>query len=235
MPERASLSVPFQRDDYTSHLSYAYDNTALLQWLFFLRVVVATFILGTVFLVGFPEVRYFFFFLIATHVLTALLSALFIQPLGNRKWFLLVQVYWDVFFVTVLIFISGGIYSAFTFLYILSVIYGAILLTRPAVLLVSLVIVFVSGAMILAQWKGVIPVPNFDVHFSQATFREVVNKLALNSLAIFATAFLSSFLSNRSKAIASELKRKQDDLAELQVRFEHMIRSIPIGLLALDG
>ncbi|MBZ0274225.1 hypothetical protein K8I61_19465 [bacterium] len=211
----------------------AYDNASLLQWLIFLRVVVATFTLGTIFIINYPEYRATFYALIGTHVLAALLSALLIQSLAYSKPFLVAQIYWDIGFVTALVILSGGYFSVFSFMYVLSVIYAAIILDRRGT--------FVSAGISVAAFAGVLVmhltgtfVANILPTEHAPTPLEVVYKLAINAFAILAAAVLSSFLSERGKALASELHHKQDDLVRLRARFEHIVRSIPIGLLALD-
>ncbi|MCB9477373.1 MAG: PAS domain-containing protein [Deltaproteobacteria bacterium] len=218
----------------TSHLSYAYDNAQILQWLLFLRVVVATFVLGTIFILDLPEVRGAFYLIIVVHVLTALLSALLIQVFGRENWFLHLQVYWDILFVTALIFIAGGYYSFFSFLYVISVINAAVLLERNETIVAATVCILALTLILLLQWYGVVGVPNVSQWEPVRDFADVLSKLVFSIFAVFAAAYLSVFLSERAREVSSELRKKQDDLKELKARFEHMIRSIPIGLLALD-
>ncbi|MCC6160097.1 MAG: PAS domain-containing protein [Deltaproteobacteria bacterium] len=210
------------------------DAHQLLQWLLFLRVVVATFVLGRVFVLGIQEARYAFFILITTHVLTALLSALFIQRLASREWFLYVQVYWDILFITGLVYLSGGVDSFFPFMYVLAVINASILLTRRATRIAGFACSALMIVVFVAQWRGLISLPNVEPDAPVITARDVVLKLVFHIFAIFAAAYLAGFLSERSRAVGLELARKQEDLEQLRARFEHMIRSVPMGILALD-
>ncbi len=211
-----------------------YDNKQILLWLLFLRVVVSTFVFGTVFLIEHPEVRHAFYTLIGVHVLSALLSALMIQRYANKTFFLVIQVYWDIFFVSGLVYISGGYFSFFLFMYIISVINASILLKRKAAIVSSVVCALILVFLFISQWRGDIPVPNSDFGLQPMSSRDVANKIALNVFAIFVASYLASFLSERSKVVSDALKKKQDDLARLRLRFEHIIRSIPVGVMTVN-
>lgn len=206
----------------------------LLQWLLFLRVVVATFVLGRIFVLEIVQARQAFFILITTHVLTALLSALFVRRWAERNWFILAQVYWDVLFISGLVFLSGGVDSFFPFMYVLAVINASILLNRRETTLAGVVCSILMTGIFLAHWSGKVALPNVLPGAPPVTLRDIVLKLIFHVFAIFAAAYLAGFLSERSRSVSEELGRKQEDLERLRARFEHMIRSIPIGLLALD-
>ncbi|MCZ7582270.1 MAG: ATP-binding protein [Deltaproteobacteria bacterium] len=240
MPDGPDKARPAEFDLYDQihdaadpRLSQVYDRRQILQWLIFLRVVVATFIFWAVLVLGFEEIRFAFYTLVASYVLAGLLSAVLIQRFGETTWFLAAQVYWDILFVTVLAYVSGGYYSIFLFMYVLSAVYASTVLDRTATLLGAAACIALLSGLIVVQFSGLIPFPNVGPG-KMFTLRDAVNKIAFNSFLIIIAAMLSSFVSERSKSVSAELKRRRQDLEELRFRFEHMIRSVPIGLVALD-
>lgn len=214
----------------------AYDTTHILQWHVFLRIVISFFILFSTIAFQFSEILAFFWALIGTNVLVTLLSAFFIVRWHNYQWFSLFQVVWDILFVSALVYMSGGPYSLFTFMYILSVINASILLGKKGTISCAVTLLAGFTVITLSQYMDWFH-PNFldGVNYPvSATAQELAMKILLNGLAMLIAAVLSSKVTDQAKVINLKLRQKQTDLEELKALNEHMIQSLDIGLLSLD-
>lgn len=214
----------------------AHDTTQILQWHVFLRIVISFFILFSTIAFQFSEVLAFFWALIGTNVLVTLLSAFFISKWHAQPWFSLFQVIWDILFVTALIFMSGGIFSLFTFMYILSVINTSILLGKNGTIACAVTHLVGFSTIALGQYMDWFQPIFLDGAKEpvRATAQELSMKILLNGLAMLIAAVLSNKVTDQAKVINRKLRQKQIDLEELKALNEHMIQSLDIGLLSLD-
>ena len=213
-----------------------YDTAQILLWHVLLRFVVSFFILFTTVAFHFSDNLAVFYALIGTNVLITLLSAFFINRLHDNTYFIWSQVLWDILFVTALIYISGGINSLFTFLYILSVINASILLGARGTIIAALGYLFLYTLLVAGQQVGMIQPLGLDPVEEMEPIRtqDLIFKIVLNGSAMLIAAWLSSKVTDQAKRINRKLLQKQNDLEELKALNEHMVQSISIGLFSLD-
>ena len=77
------------------------------------------------------------------------------------------QIVWDIFFVTVLILLTGGLTSPFAFLYFLSIISASILLSRAEAYYTSSLCVILYGAILDFQYYGKLDLLGLTRHAGQ--------------------------------------------------------------------
>jgi len=83
-----------------------------------------------------------------------------------------VQLVFDVLFVTALIYVTGGIESIFSFMYILTIINAAIMLYRRGGLLIASASSIGYGSLLDLQYFGIIPPHRKSkTHPAQADYR----------------------------------------------------------------
>lgn len=134
-----------------------------------------------------------------------------------------VQIYVDIFTVSLFMHASGGVSSGFGMLLIVAIAGGSIL-TRGGV---ALLFAATAALSVLGQqyygWATGL--------FSTASYAHV----AMLSAAFFATAYLT-YISARRIRISEELAAEREvDLANLAQLNEHIIRRMQAGILAIDS
>lgn len=175
------------------------------------------------------------------YVTTALTFALTLVYIGlakivpRREPNLYAQIFGDLFVETVLIYFTGGVESPFSFLYIVSIITAATLLYRRGGLITASGAVILYGALADLMYYGVLPLPSQSVFAPTAwTSVRLYMNMAINFAGFYATAFLTSYVSEQLRRTFEELNANRQNLLELQALTHHIIESIPSGLLTTD-
>ena len=214
-----------------------------IKWLMLLRLIFATFLLVATAVV---QARTYPVFLNnslpALYLLTgaiyflALCYALLIDRIQKYILFAYVQLLLDVLFVTALIYVTGGIESIFSFMYILTIINAAIMLYRRGGLLLASASSICYGSLLDLQYFGII-----HPFYTRATGLMPYNigyyfyTLLMNIAAFYVVAFLSSYLAEELRRSSVKLKAKQFDLDQLELLHRNIVQSISSGLITLNG
>lgn len=207
----------------------------LLQWVVFLRVVVAFFILGTTFILYNSETLLALYSLIAVNVLITLLSAIFIERRAESRRFALFHIYLDFLFVSALLFVTGLFYSPFNFLYVLTIIFSALLTNRILTIFNSLLAALFYNSLILLQYFNLLFPLDLEIGTTTPpTIDQVSMKILPSSLAFITLGFLASYLSQRSQMAMKQIARQQQEMAALKVLNENIVQSLPLGLVTCD-
>lgn len=212
------------------------DKIQLLLWLIFLRVVISTFILLTTFLTQKPSFLIYMSVLVSTSVLVNMLAAFFLYRTDNLRGWTGFLIYWDIAFVTGLVFFSGGFESPFSFMYILSLIYAGLLLSTRGSVFSSVICVISYGGIMFFQWADFLPTFLYDPdsHLIQSVApREILFKVLINGIAFFIAAFLSNLIAEQLRQTGEQLAEKQYDYEALQALHVDIIRSVEIGLITI--
>jgi two-component system sensor histidine kinase PilS (NtrC family) len=143
-----------------------------------------------------------------------------------------VQLSIDIFTETLLVMFTGSVESPFSFLYIISIIAGAILLNRLGALLVASLAFILYGAVVdLEYFKwGVFSYfspPNMTEH-------EVFYSFFLYLIIFFTVAIISGLLSEKLNRTRSALDERDRGLTALRAFHENVVRSMGSGLLTTD-
>lgn len=157
------------------------------------------------------------------------------QLIASRQMNLSVQLGGDLLVETLLVYFTGGLDSPFSFLYLVSIITASMLLYRRGGVLAA------SGAAILYGMLGdlmyfhVIPLPEqtFIVATTWSSSRLYFN-IATNLAGFYATALLTSYISEKLQRTSQELDANRQNLAELRALNQNVVDSIPSGLITLS-
>ena len=164
--------------------------------------------------------------------LITLLSALALRWLNRFIAFAFVQIVWEVIFVSSLIYITGGIHSIFSFLYLLAIIIGGTLQYRRGAFLAATAGTLLYGLVIAGLEKGLLP---YLIHVDKiGNWSEVMYNLSINLAAMFGTAVLASYLTEKLRTTGNELvetRRRRDTLLALN---DNIVRSLSSGVVTLD-
>lgn len=145
-----------------------------------------------------------------------------------------IQILQDMAFASLMITLTGGTSSAFTFFFSLNVIVAGILLFRKGtifgVALAYLLIIFM--ALIELQ---IVPAPSWLFLFIMpASSSSVFYNLTINIVALTSIGFLSSYLSGQIRQADIQKEELRLDLEDLRALHEHILTSLNSGLITCD-
>jgi two-component system sensor histidine kinase PilS (NtrC family) len=209
-----------------------------LRWLMILRVVTVTTLLICAFAIELllrpGEAMRSLFFLAAAAYGMVLLYAALDRWLNGRRTFIYLQLIGDAVVVSGFVAITGGVDSPMTFLYLLPIIVGSMLLYRRGALVMAggcwtlyAALVVLGGARVLPQpWivQEALPPDPFRIGYF----------LVVHMAAFLAVALLASYLSERLRITGDELVERRGAVARLQALNENIIESINSGLITTD-
>src|SRR6188474_2312626 len=167
-----------------------------------------------------------------TYVLTLVYIALGFL-IHSRGINVMIQIAGDLVVETLLVYFTGGLDSPFSFLYLVSIITASMLLYRRGGLLAASGAVILYGVLVDLLYYHILPAP------SQSTIDWTPSRLyfnmAANFLGFYATALLTSYLSEQLQRTSLELDANRQNLAELRALNQNVVDSIPSGLITLSS
>jgi len=177
-------------------------------------------------------------YLYATAALTYVLTLLYIgvgKLFRSRKVNLAIQIAGDLCVETLLVYFTGGLDSPFSFLYLVSIITASMLLYRRGGILSASGAVILYGALGDLMYYGFLrqPEQSWFVPTPWTSSRLYLN-MATNFAGFYATALLTSYLSEKLQRTFEELDVNRQNLAELRALNQNVVESIPSGLITLS-
>jgi two-component system sensor histidine kinase PilS (NtrC family) len=213
-----------------------------LQKLMFLRVIFVSLLLGATIVIQvreakteFGTIQTYHYLLIASIYFLTFVYAVLLKRLHNLVAFAYGQLVMDTVVVTAIIYTTGGIESIFSFLYLLTIINGSIILYRKGGMITASCCSILYGLLLDLHYYGLIAPLGSRVDYAAAYQSSYIFYLILvNIAAFYLVAFLSSYPSELARKSRVELKERQADIAKLEALNEWIIRSITSGLITLD-
>lgn len=202
------------------------------------RVVVVTTLILAALIIQFTvgEVLAIDYLYIAAGV-TYLLTLVYIALgylVASRSANVMIQIAGDLVVETLLVYFTGGLDSPFSFLYLVSIITASMLLYRRGGLLAASGAVILYGVLVDLLYYRVLPVPAQAAPVDWTASRLYFN-MAANFLGFYATALLTSYLSEQLQRTSLELDANRQNLAELRALNQNVVESIPSGLITLSS
>src|SRR5437868_513885 len=217
-----------------------------IQRLLIWRLIIAAVLLGTVALIERSSLeRAFTPILTAAVAVVCLLSAayygmLFTQLSLDTQGY--AQLCLDTLVVTWLVYATGDVESPFVPLYLVAVFAGSILFSRAGVFSLAFIgatsyalcgVLTITGAV--SRGRGVInPFAASGDYYEASRLPSIEFMLALNLVAIFVVAILSSQLAERIRHSESQLAIATRDLADYRLFNDRIIESMRSGLVTTD-
>ena len=171
--------------------------------------------------------------------LTYLITLIYVPFLNRTKdvqKFAFIQHIVDVFLITLLIYLTGGIESFFVIAYIFSIISGSIILYKKGAYFIASIISIAYGAFLDLEYYGLIhPMYNSLSSGYYYSGSYVLYRIFVYVLAFFVVAFLSSHLAEELRRKRHELIQKQDDYEKLEAFNRDIVQSLDSGLLTIDS
>jgi two-component system sensor histidine kinase PilS (NtrC family) len=156
------------------------------------------------------------------------------QVIPSRRANLMIQVAGDLVVETFLVYFTGGLDSPFSFLYLVSIITASMLLQRRGGMLAASGAVILYGVLGDLMYYSLLPLPeqSWFVPAPWTSSRLYLN-LATNFAGFYATALLTSYISEKLQKTSAELDANRQNLAELRAVNQNVVESIPSGLITL--
>ncbi|WP_319575866.1 ATP-binding protein [uncultured Desulfobacter sp.] len=127
------------------------------------------------------------------------------------------QIIIDTFIVTAIVFVTGCYHSIFTFLYLLVIIYAAMLLFAQGSFSVALASSFQYGVLIELEYLKIItPMSENQTLAMVVDQHHILYRVVITISAFFATAALSGILSLQLKTARKDLKIAQEHLKRVE-------------------
>src|SRR6266545_1554851 len=169
-----------------------------------------------------------------TYILTLLYIAV-AKLVRSRRINLAIQLGGDLVIETLLVYFTGGLDSPFSFLYLVSIITASMLLFRRGGLLAASGAVILYGGLGDLMYYGLLrqPAQSWFVPTPWTSSRLYLS-MATNFAGFYATALLTSYLSEKLQRTFEELDVNRHNLAELRALNENVVESIPSGLVTLS-
>ncbi len=212
-----------------------------LGWLIAVRATIGTLLLGGATLAqvtapgSFP-VDPFFFLIALTYGLT-LVYASTLRWATRYRWLVDLQLAGDAAIVSAFIYLTGGITSFFSSLYALPIVAASVVRSRRGGLLVATISAAAYLALVAVQYLAV--AGSFgggrlliDSGLPSLPFAQYI--VALNVSGFFVVALLSGSLAETARTAGARLAQASTEIADLQALNQHVIDSLPSGLLTTD-
>jgi two-component system sensor histidine kinase PilS (NtrC family) len=203
------------------------------------RVVVVTSLLMAALLIQFTvkeflPINYLYLTTGVTYALT-LLYVLVGKLVRGRTVNLAIQIAGDLVIETLLIYFTGGLDSPFSFLYLVSIITAATLLyRRGGFIAASGAVILYGGLGDLLLYKVIAAPPQAWIPVTPDwNFSRLYLNMATNFAGFYATALLTSYLSEKLRQTYEELDANRRNLAQLQALNQNVVESIPSGVITL--
>ena len=213
-----------------------------LQTLMFLRVIFVSLFLGASIFIQVRETHTYFgniqtshYILIGSIYFATFIYVLFLKFLADLLKLAYFQLVADTFFITAIIYATGGIESIFSFLYILTIINASIILYQKGGMIIASSCSLLYGLLLDLHYYNIIhPLGSrLDYSLEYQNFY-IFYMIMVNIAAFYFSAFLSSYPSEQARKSRLELSVKQKDIIKLEALNEWIIRSIASGLITLD-
>ncbi len=212
------------------------------QWLILWRLVfISCFLLLTVilqekgnnFLFPFPSSR--FYFLIALQYFFSILYIVFLFWEQTVLGIAVIQLFLDGFFVTAVVYLTGGIESFFPYLYFLIILAGGVLFYRLGGILSALGMTLWYGLLLTLQGLGKIPFyygrAVQPVPYSANYF---LYQILMHGLGFFLIGYLGGFFAEQAGKQRGQIEIQKKNIDQLEELNRVVIENLEFGLITLN-
>jgi two-component system sensor histidine kinase PilS (NtrC family) len=169
------------------------------------------------------------------------LSAVYASSLRRTKrtpWLIELQLAFDAMTVSAFVWITGGIATYFSFIFVLPIIAAGALLFRKGALRVTILSMLLYSGMVILQYTGAsvqpwsVWEPGLPVQLPQRLVAQYT--VGVNLLGFLAVGLLSGSLAERVRVADERLADASSAIANLQAYSEYIINSLTMGLVTTD-
>lgn len=214
----------------------------LLSWYLAIRLVVVCFFLGGTIFYQLQQsswaessvARYLTYLALLT-VLQTVISGNTLTRLRRYRHFINAQLCWDLFFVVLVIYLTGGVDSLYSFLFILVIIAASAFCPRPQVLVVASASSILYGSLLDLQYYGYLPIFSGQILSKEIHHYDVFYAVFLHVGAFFLTALLSGTLAERLRRSEEAREKREIDYGELERLNQAILTNINSGLMVINA
>lgn len=214
-----------------------------LTWLMLYRVIVAIILLITALVMqireggGFLSTFNHTFYTLAA--LVFFLSLIYIPLVKHSKKLVRIatsQVLIDSIIITFVVYISGGVSSPLSFLYILTIISASIVAYQKGGFRAASLNSFLFGLLAVLEYHKIIPTMAEVVTGVPLQLQvNVLYNAASNIVAFYLVAFLSSYLARQARRAEEQLWEQQIDYRALESLNNDIVKNVSSGLLTINN
>lgn len=169
-----------------------------------------------------------------TYLLT-LIYALALKRARDQGTLAVYQLALDLVIATVIVHVTGGAQSAYTFFYPLAIIGSAVVRYRKGAIVVSIAAALLFLGTSYLGWRGILPTPSgqrlLPTDLSGLAFSRAV---ALNLAAILGVGAMSIQLANQLQRSSADLAVHRSVAADLLTLHQDIVRCLTSGLVTVD-
>ena len=158
------------------------------------------------------------YYIIAFIFLVSLLYGVLFNRVERKALFTAVQFGIDAFIVTLIIYITGGVYSFFTFLYLVVIIYASMILYLKGGLFVAAFSSGLYAILLLLIFFSILPVMGDTAESAPFGFEwpSILYRILITGGACFAVALLSGLLTEQNRKSQNELRTMEAHLKRVE-------------------
>lgn len=178
----------------------------------------------------------FYVLVLATYALSLAYLVLHVRGISPRAQAIL-QLLGDLGIVTGFVYVTGGVYSPFSFLYLIVIGTAASLLRGGGLIFAGLSSV-VYGVLVDLLVFGLIPLPpNMVGEHIVVPLSRVLWQLLIHIVSFFLLAILVSYLTESLRKTRLSLEEERERARQFAALTDHVVRSVTAGILAanMDG
>ncbi|HEY4241058.1 MAG TPA: ATP-binding protein [Kofleriaceae bacterium] len=140
----------------------------------------------------------------------------------------------DLCVTSLLVYVTGGAQSPFTFLFPLSIVgAGALAFRRGAIVVTVASLVLMAGVVLLAWTRGLPLAMSPQVHPWQEAAGDVVRAIGVNAAAYLGVGVLAVFFGDQLQRGEQTLATTRAQAADLMTLHDDIVRSLPSGLITV--
>jgi two-component system sensor histidine kinase PilS (NtrC family) len=145
------------------------------------------------------------------------------------------QIVGDLAVTTLLVHVTGGAQSPYTFFFALSIVGAAMVRSRQTAVLVTVISMSLLALAALSVWHQVLPVPVLPTLSPEAQSpSEFLRSLGLNLGALAGVGALSYLLAGELQRTEASLASERRVVADLVTLHQDIVRSLTSGLVTID-
>jgi len=163
-------------------------------------------------------------------VLSCCVSLVSLAALRRQSWLLpltRLQIVWDILFVTLLLVLTDGIASPYSFLYLLAIMSAGMLLNRQQALYTAALCIILYGAMVDLQYFGMLR----DIGLSPETAQQRGNVVIFYTLFLHLVGFVLAAI--MGSHLAERARLTEVNYEELKQLHSTIVENLESGLLTI--
>ena len=181
------------------------------------------------------QLKPLYYFSIIVFLFT-IVAAVGLKRVLNLRSFAYLQLLFDAAAVTFLVYLSGGVESLFSFLYMPAIISGAVLLHRRGSMVSATASALSYGLLLDLQYFGwIAPLQVVGLSPQASDIGVYFHSVLMNITGFYLTAYLSGYLAEQLRKSSQQIQDQRREFHQLEVLHRNITQSISSGLLIISA